>query len=162
MSRITKKRALLTAAITSLVVVAVAIAYYTTLGEGTGDGTVDSAYANNLVITGDVPASGLLVPGATVALEGESVTNPAGNPGDARATTVEATDIDVGGDDEAGPDACDDSWFTIDDVAVNDNLTPGETVSFAAEIEMSNPTDVSQDACKGADIDIEWDSDATE
>ena len=163
MSRIiTKKRALIVAAVTSLTLVAVAIAYYTTLGEGTGEGTVDSAYAANLVIEGDIPESGLVVPGSAVTLTGTTVTNPATNEGDARATTVEATDINAGGDDEAGPDTCDDDWFSIADVAVNDNLAPGETVSFTAVIEMSNPTDVSQDACKGDAITIEWDSDATE
>ena len=117
-------------------------------------GTTDAAYANNLVIAGDVPAG--LVPGKTLDLVNESVKNPAANPGDARVTTVHATDIDVGLADES--DACNDSWFSIADVPVNDNLAPNETVTFAAQIVMSNPLDVDQNACKNQPISIEWDS----
>ena len=160
MSRIiSKKRALLTAAIASLALVAVAIAYYTTLGEGSGGGTTDNAYATNLVIKGDVPAG--VVPGATVDLTNESVKNPITNPGDARVTIVKATDIDVGGDDEAqggDPSGCVDSWFSIADVPVNTNLDPDESVTFDAQIAMQNPEGVDQNACKNKQISIEWDS----
>jgi hypothetical protein len=163
MSRlISKKRALLTAAVCSLTLVAVAIAYYTTLGEGTGTGTNGSAYATNLLIEGNVPAG--LVPGATVNLDGEKVTNPSSNTGHARVTTIVATDIDVGAANES--DACNDSWFTIVPIDVNQNLASGANTTFAAQITMANAvvdgTPVSQDACKGLPITIEWDSDATE
>ena len=159
MSRlISKKRALLVTAVTSLTLVAVAIAYYTTLGEGTGTGTTDAAYANKLLIEGNVPAG--VVPGATVQLTGEKVTNPAGNPGHARVTTIVATDIDVGLADES--DACNDAWFSIPSIPVNANLASGANTTFSAAITMTNEASTNQDACKNQPISIEWDSDDTE
>ena len=155
MSRFTnKKRALLTAGITSLVLVAVAIAFYTTTGSGSGEGTTDSAYALNLSIEGDVPAG--LVPGAAIDLVDEKVTNP--NDGSAKVTTVKATSIVVGTDS----DACDDDWFSIDDVPVNTVLAPsgetGDSTTFAATIEMTDEA-TNQDACKNQPIAITWASD---
>jgi hypothetical protein len=165
MSRILrKKRALLVTAVTSLALVAVALAYYTTLGEGTSTGSsTEAGYANKLLIEATVPPG--VVPGATVQLTGEKVTNPAGNPGTARVSTITATDIDVGLANES--DACNDAWFTITDIPVNANLASGANTTFSAALTMANAVDgggapVNQDACKNQPISIEWDSDDTE
>ena len=111
MSRfISKKRALLTAAVTSLALVAVAIAYYSTTGSGTGTGgTTAAGYADNLAITGDADAS-TLVPGGSVPISG-NVSND--NDGAAKVGTVTGSVTNV--DEVAG--TCALSNFTIDTVS---------------------------------------------
>jgi|RhiMethySRZTD1v2_1073278.scaffolds.fasta_scaffold81527_5 hypothetical protein len=154
MSRfISKKRALLTAAIASLALVAVAIAFYTTTGSGSGTGTARNGYANALAITGDAPAG--LVPGGFVTITG-NVHN--GNSGAAKVGTV------TGAVDAAG--SCTDSWFTITDVAFSggsDVIPANGDRAFTAKLNMADAVDnegvpVDQNACKGAALSIAWSS----
>jgi len=151
MSRFTnKKRALLTAAITSLVLVAVAIAFYSTAGDGSGTGSTADGYADNLEITGDLNDA-TLVPGSSVEIDG-NVHNP--NPGSAHVTTV------VGGVDASGD--CDDTYFTIDDVVIDDVIAAGGDEPFDAEIEMEDDPAENQDDCKDAVLTITWSSAAAD
>ena len=165
MSRITKKRALITAAITSLVLVAVAVAFYTTAGDGTGSGTADTAYAANLDILGSVTTAdeGTLVPGGDVDIEG-TIENT--NEGAAKVSNLSGTVDPV-------PAGCLAAWFEITDVDIDDTVAPddvveaGETVDFTATLEMEDAHDtttgaaIDQDDCKGATLDIAWQSDAS-
>jgi hypothetical protein len=145
MSRIiSKKRALLTAAIASLALVAVAVAYYTTLGDGSGTGTTDAAYAENLDITGDVPAG--LVPGDEVTISG-NVHNP--NPGSAEVTTVT-------GAVNAAPAGCDDTYFDIEDIVMNEVIPAGGNADFTATLTMEDDPAENQNACKSAGLTVTW------
>jgi hypothetical protein len=161
MSRfISKKRALLTAAVTSLVLVAVAIAFYSTTGSGEGSGTTGDGYTTDLAITGDLD-DGTLAPGGEVGITG-NVHNP--NPGSAHVSTVEGTVV-AGDEDDAvnGPDAgdCDDSYFTIadeevDTVLLAQNASNTDDVGFTTTITMDDEPTENQDACKSADLAITW------
>jgi hypothetical protein len=154
MSRfISKKRALLTAAVTSLALVAVAIAYYSTTGDGTGTGgTTAAGYGDTLNITGDANAA-TLVPGGSVPISG-NVSND--NGGAAKVGTVTGSVTNV--DEVAG--TCALSNFTIDTVS----LTPGTVIAanddatFTAVLHMADSTTVDQDAGKSAELDITWSS----
>jgi hypothetical protein len=153
MSRfISKKRALLTAAVTSLALVAVAVAFYTTAGSGSGSGTTAANYASTLTITGSLDDASL-VPGGTAGITG-NVHNP--NSGSAKVSTVE-------GDVTAATGGCDISYFTIADKAVNavlagENAGTTDDQAFTTTISMSNSPTVNQDACKGSTLTISWSS----
>ena len=163
MSRfISKKRALLTAAVTSLALVAVAIAFYTTAGSGSGTGSTAANYANNLAITGNLDNANL-VPGGSVGITG-NVHNP--NTGSARVSTVTGTVV-AGAADTAGvPPAgdCKDSWFHVADKAVNavllkqDASNTDDDAAFTTTISMDDVTNANQDDCKSAALAITWSS----
>ena len=151
MSRITKKRALLTAAITSLVLVAVAVAFYSTTGTGSGSGgTTATGNPNQLAITGTADAS-TLVPGGSVPISNGNIHN--GNSGSAKHGTVSAT-VD------ATAAGCSDSYFTVTGITLagtSDVIPAGGDRTFTATLNMADDT-VSQDACKGTALTINWSS----
>ena len=152
MSRIIKKRALLTAAITSLVLVAVAVAFYSTTGTGSGaGGTTDDGYANQLVITGTANAA-TLVPGGSVPISDGNIHN--GNSGSAAHGTISAT-VDAADAD------CDDDYFDVTGItpAGSSNvIEAGGDRAFTATLEMEDDTANSQDDCKNTALTINWSS----
>lgn len=152
---INKKRALLTAAVTSLTLVAVAIAFYSTVGSGDGDATTRDGYANNLVVNGS-PSSTQLVPGSSVSISGTIANN---NPGSAKVGTITGTVDET-------PAGCNAAWFSITgvDVPDTDDVVPANSsIPFSATLNMADAVDgsgnpVNQDACKNASLDIDWSS----
>ena len=153
MSRIIKKRALLTAAITSLALVAVAIAFYSTTGGGSGSGSTADGYATNLQITGTLDDATLVPGGSAVGITG-NVHNP--NPGSAHVSTVT-------GAVTAATGGCDTSYFHIADEEIDDVLTAEDNAaggtddkSFTTSITMDDEEAINQDACKDSDLTITW------
>src|SRR5688500_13852757 len=134
MSRfISKRRALLATAATSLALVAVAVAFYSTTGSGTGSGGTTAAGNANLVITGTANAS-TLVPGGSVAISNGNIHN--GNPGSAKHGTVSATV------DAAAP-GCSDSYFTVTGITLagtSDVIAAGGDRTFTATLNMADDT----------------------
>ena len=156
MSRIiSKKRALLTAAIASLALVAVAIAFYSTVGSGDGDATTRTANPVDLAIDGDATTAEL-VPGDSVGITG-TITN--GNEGAAKVH-------DLAGSVDETPVGCNAGWFTITGVTIPDTddvIEAGQSIGFTATLNMADAHDgegnpVDQNACKGASLDIDWTS----
>ena len=151
MSRIlSKKRALLVTAATSLALVAVAVAFYSTTGSGTGSGGTTAAGNANLTITGTANAS-TLVPGGSVPISNGNIHN--GNPGSAKHGTVSAT-VD------AAAAGCSDSYFTVTGITLagtSDVIAAGGDRTFTATLNMADDT-VSQDACKNTALTINWSS----
>ena len=152
MSRIiTRKRALLSAVVASAALAAVAFAFYSTTGDGTGDGgTTAAGYADTLNITGDANAA-TLVPGGSVPISG-NVSNDNGGAAAVGTLTGSVTDVDeVSG-------TCATSNFIIENVS----LAPGTVIpangdaAFTASLRMVDSTTLNQDPCKNADLDITW------
>lgn len=153
MSRFIKKRALLTAAITSLVLVAVAVAFYSTTGGGSGGGTNANGYPNALVITND-DADGVY-PGTPVTVNGDITNN---NTGYAKVGTVSGSVTDVTGESAGN---CLPAWFTIGSVDVPDTddvIPANSSIPFSATLTMANLENTNQDPCKGAELVISWSS----
>lgn len=155
MSRIiSKKRALLTAAIASLALVAVAVAFYSTAGSGSDQsaGTTDDNYANQLAITSTGDAS-LLVPGEDIVISG-TISNP--NPGSAAhgtpVPTLETSDVDC--NLAANFAFADDLTY---EAGTTNVIAAGESRDFTVTLEMKDLA-VSQDNCKSAPLAIDWTS----
>ena len=154
MSRIiSKKRALLTAALTSLVVVAVAIAYWTTTGSGDGTGAV--AGSNGSVeLKGTIDNA--LAPG-----QDSDVTIVAWNDGD---TDLYVTSTTLSNIAAAGP--CVDSDFSDSDggTVAEGTVIPASSSEAnpvtlnSHNIAFANDPDTSQDDCKDADITFDLSS----
>jgi hypothetical protein len=153
MARIlTKKRALLVAAATSLALVAVALAFYATTGSGSGSGgTTASGYPNALVITGTANAS-TLVPGGSVPISNGNIHN--GNTGSAKHGTIT-------GSVDAAAAGCSDSYFHVTNVTPagsSDVIAAGGDRTFTATLTMDDDVNNSQDACKSTGLTITWSS----
>jgi hypothetical protein len=155
MSRfISKKRALLGAAATSLALVAVAFAWYSTTGSGLGEdaGTTADGYPNELVITGTADAS-TLVPGGEVSISNGNLHN--GNTGSAKHGTVSATVTTT----KEGCNAA--TNFEVKDIVLNGSsavIAAGGDRTFTAKLAMKDLAGADQDACKSAPLSIDWSS----
>ena len=155
MSRIiTRKRALLSAVVASAALAAVAFAFYSTTGDGSGSGgTTANGYADTLNITGDANAS-TLVPNSSVPISG-NVSND--NSGAAAVGTITGSVTNV---DESGTGTCALNNFVIENIS----LAPGTVIpgngdaAFTASLRMVDSTTVNQDPCKNAELDITWSS----
>ena len=174
MSRIFTKRRVLLGLATALVACVAAFAFSTTAGDGEGTGAADDGYAESVAISSalaDNPNG--LVPGGSSEFD-VLIENP--NVGSAEVTTLPADDMDAGGAAEGtgGPDGCLDSWFSIEDVDVDEVLAAADSTdgsgpdsttvqaTIAMEDAYTNatpPVPVDQNACKGAAIHIDWSSD---
>jgi hypothetical protein len=154
MSRIiSKKRALLTAAIASLALVAVAIAYYSTTGSGANQsGGTTAAGLTTLQITGTADAS-TLVPGGSVAISNGNIHNP--------NTTASAKHGTISATVDATDPGCSDSYFHVTGITpagTSDVIAPSGDRAFTATLGMDNDTSSSQDACKSTALKINWSS----
>ena len=153
MSRIlSKKRALLVTAATSLALVAVALAFYSTTGTGSGSGgTTANGYPNALTITGTANAS-TLVPGGSVPISNGNIHN--GNTGSAAHGTISAT-VD------AAAASCNDTYFTVTGITPaggSNVIAAGGNRTFTATLNMADDLANSQDACKNTALTINWSS----
>jgi hypothetical protein len=151
MNWMTRKRALLALAGTcALGLTAFAIAYFTTIGAGTGTASVGSSSAVTLHAT----VSSTLYPGASSPVS-FTIDNPSS--GSQRVGTISLSSITV----DAGHSTCStvttggNPDFTMAAVAVNKTFGPGNglTVTPTGTLTM-NDTGVSQDACQGATLTL--------
>src|SRR4051794_659316 len=149
MSRI-KKRTLIGGAIGALVVAAVAVAYFTTTGSGSGNATAGSSSA--VTLHGSIASA--LYPGTS-----SSVTFTVDNPssGDQRVGTISVQSITP----DAGHSTCSTTTsggnpdFTMPNVTVNQTYPSGngQAVTPTGTLTM-NDTGVNQDACQGATLTL--------
>jgi hypothetical protein len=144
-SRFTKKRAVL-GTLGLLIVVAAAVAYFTTAGEGEGSATVGTSVP--VEITAEVPTT--LYPGTSSAVTFE-VNNPSKGHQYVNTVSLEKVEAfeDPGHEDPLA--GCKSAWFTMAPVEAKQDV-PGEattTLSEEGELKFVNENE-SQDACKGA------------
>lgn len=124
------------AAVACLAISGAAFAYFTTSGGGTATGAAGTSTA--LAITGVAPTA--LLPG-TSSVVTFTVTNPSG--GNQFVTTISLDSVTAS---DAG---CLTEWFEMDDVAANQDISPGaEIITTTGLITMINDPLVNQDACK--------------
>ena len=144
MHKFTKKRIAI-GALGLLAVAGVAVAYFTTTGEGTGNAKVGTSSA----LTISAVSASELYPGTT-----SQVTFKVNNPstGHQYVTKVKLKEVKAykdAGHTEAKV-GCENSWFTMAEVTENQDLPTGETeLTNKGTLKFENEN-VSQDACKSA------------
>lgn len=133
-----------------LALTGVAVAYFTSLGSGTGSATVGSS--SEMTLHGVV--AGALYPGAS-----STVTFTADNPspGPVLIGAIHLASIAP----DAGHGGCSTTItggnpdFTMPDVAANQNVSSGNGKAIAATGSLTmNETGVNQDACQGATLTL--------
>lgn len=138
--------------IASLVVAALAVAYFTSTGTGTGNATVGSS--SNYTVTVDAATGGPLYPGSGTTNLAYHVKNV--NAGQQQVGTITAAlTTDAGGGvydtTSAGfVDGCKASWFTVTNHpgTLPDNLAHNAVHDGSADIVL-NDSGTAQDACQG-------------
>lgn len=153
MRHLTKKRAVVLGVVASLAISAVAVAYFTGSGAGTGSATVGTS--STALIT-QSNTLGALYPSTsqTVNLDIKNTGS-----GSAFVNKVHLDGITA----DAGHAACDVSSsgaaaaFTMADVTVGETLAAGATTSKSGSLAM-NDTGVSQDSCQGATLTLSFSS----
>jgi hypothetical protein len=154
MSRIITKKRLALGAVTSLLAAAMALAYWTTTGDGTASGDVETGDTAAIALTGALDDD--LVPGRTVNLDIN-----ADNTDDETHYRVVSTTVDdfalvypAGHEDAGEPIAgCLESWFDVESTVTQDQTIEAgtaEDLDDDHDVEFLNDSDANQDACKGA------------
>ena len=143
MPRLTMKRGIAISTV-ALVIVAGAIAYFTSTGSGTGTASVGSSQAVTLHAT----VSPSLYPGTSSPVS-FTVDNP--STGNQRVGTIHLASVAA----DAGHSTCTTADFTMPDVTANQTFGPGngQAVTAGGTLSMAN-TGVSQDACQGATLTL--------
>jgi len=157
MSRIITKKRLALGVVTSLMAAALALAFWTTTGDGTGSGDVEDGAAQAIALTGTL--SDELVPGRTVDLEINADNTDDETHYRVVSTTVDS--YDVVEENIADEGDCLESWFVVDTTETqNQTIEAGtdEDLGVAHEVEFLNDANANQDACKGATINFELSS----
>ncbi len=132
---------------TAVAVGGTAYAYWSATGTGSGSASVGSG-TNDLTITNVTPTG--LVPGGDVTVQG-TITNS--NPKTSEfVNTVKGT---LSIDSTHANAGCLVGDFTLPDVTVNKAVPASNNVKFTATLSMAD-TGVSQDACKGATVNVAW------
>ena len=156
MESILKRRSTLIAVVAVLGVTAVAYAFWSASGAGTGTAATDAA-SGALTITGDAVSG--LAPGQTVALTG-TIVNP--NNYDVRVSSLQIDSIAVDAAHLGAGCTLANYSFSNTPVTVNTTLqetNPGatDTVAFPAGLTVTMlETGVNQDVCKGATITVDY------
>jgi hypothetical protein len=160
MSRIITKKRLVLGVVTSLMAAALALAYWTTTGEGTGSGDVKET---NGTVTLKGSLENEIAPG-----QNSDVAVIAWNTGDTDlwVTSTTLSNIAVA---EAGSGTCVDSDFSethtdgkvTQGVVIPHGTTEATAVTLPTKhnIAFANDLDTSQDACKDGAISFDLDSD---
>ncbi|HEV3000972.1 MAG TPA: hypothetical protein VGW75_09570 [Solirubrobacteraceae bacterium] len=152
----TKKRSILALAI-AVGVTAVAVAYWSADGAGTGTGTTDSPTGGATLTVTAPNIAGVTYPGDSDAIGG-TITNT--NDYDVNVTTL-TSDVTV--TPAAGETCGADDNFEVTGLVLKNaqgdtvtaaQLSKGESVSYAGTFAFKE-TNVSQDGCKDADVDLE-------
>jgi len=143
MPRLTMKRGIAISTV-ALVIVAGAIAYFTSTGSGTGTANVGSSQA--VTLHGTVSQS--LYPGTSSPVS-FTVDNP--STGRQRVGTIQLASVAV----DAGHSACTTADFSMPNVTANQDFGSGngQAVTAGGTLSMAN-TGVSQDACQGATLTL--------
>ena len=152
MSRIFSKKRALLGVVASLAIAAVAIAYWTAGGSGTGTAPVDGT-TNALTAAQDTVLTDMYPGDSAQTIEGTITNN---NNEDIHVADVVASISSVTG----GAGSCDASDFTLTDatMVVNDEVDGGGgTIEFTgADIQFNNKA-TNQDGCKGAQVNLAYD-----
>jgi hypothetical protein len=145
-------------AIGAVAIGAVAIAFWTTSGSGSGSATAGTDAG--VTVSGD-PANGIY-PGGSV-----PVTTTVTNSSSTQQQHVGNLHVTISIDSAHATDGCSASWFTYKAdsegsgdsnplaVALDTDLAAGGSHSVDGHVFMSNPN-TNQDACKGATIDLAY------
>jgi hypothetical protein len=157
--KFTKKRVLTAlSAVSILAIAAVALAFWTTSGSGSGSATAGSDAG--LTVSGD-PANGIY-PGGSVA-----VTTTVTNSSSTQKQYVTNLHVTISIDETHAGNGCAASWFTYKAdsegsgdsnphaVALNTELAASGTKTVDGHVFMSDPN-TNQDACKGATIKLAY------
>jgi hypothetical protein len=149
MFRRISRKALIFGAVTSLVVVAAAIAYWTTSGSGTGSATAGTSTAVTVSQVGTISA---LVPGGAAQAVDFKINNPASTP--QYITSVAVSMTGVTGPNIDGTHPCTTADFTlVQPTATYGDLTTGDhTYSPSGATLKLNNTASNQDGCKNATV----------
>ncbi len=147
MRKLMRKRILVpVAALAALAITAVAFAYFTSSGTGSGSATVGTDAG--VTITG-VTLPDTLYPGGSTTVRftiNNTSTSTAVQVGDVVADTSAGTN---GISAASLPTGCDASWFTFDPVTVDASIPAGRSVGETGTLHFANAS-TSQDACKRA------------
>jgi hypothetical protein len=159
MFKLTKKRVLAALSVLSILVVAVAaFAYWTTSGSGSGSATAGSDAG--VTVAGD-PANGIY-PGSNVAVS-TVITNSSST----QAQQVSNLHVTISIDSAHATAGCDAADFTYKanseasgdsnphTVTLNQEIAAGGTLTVPGKVFMAD-TAVSQDACKGATVNLAY------
>jgi hypothetical protein len=143
MPRLTTKRSIAISTV-ALVIVAAAIAYFTSIGSGTGT----ASGGNSQAVTLHATVSQSLYPGTSSPVS-FTVDNP--STGHQRVGTVHLASIAA----DAGHSTCNTADFSMPDVVANQDFGSGngQAVTAGGTLSMAN-TGVSQDACQGATLTL--------
>ena len=159
-SMLTKKRALVALSVVGVLAIAVsAFAYWTTSGSGSGSATAGSDAG--VSVSGD-PANGIY-PGSSV-----PVTTTVTNSSSTQKQFVSNLHVTISIDSSHAGNGCLASWFTYKadsqasgtdsnprTVALNTELAASGNTTVAGHVFMADPN-TSQDACKGATINLAY------
>lgn len=129
----------------------VAVAYWTTSGTGTASATAGTS--SPVVISQTGPAITGMYPGMAGVAVPISINNPSSAAQQVSSVAVAVGTI-TGGTPTVADPSCDASDFTVASTFVPTVLAPGAT-AFPAVISIAmNETNVSQDACKNATVNL--------
>lgn len=153
MFRRMSRKALVLSAVASLVVVAAAIAYWTTSGSGTGSATTGTSTAVTVTQVGTISA---MTPGSPAQAVDFKINNPALT--NQFITTVAVSISSVTGPNITGPFPCDASDFTlVQPTATYGDLTNGDhTYSPSGATLALNNSATNQDGCKSATVHLAY------
>jgi hypothetical protein len=159
MFKFTRKRVLAALSVVSILVVAVAAyAYWTTSGSGSGSATAGSDAG--VTVAGD-PANGIYPGGSS------AVTTVITNSSSTQAQQVSNLHVTISIDSTHATAGCDAADFTYKadseasgasnphTVTLNHEIAAGGTYDVAGKVFMAD-TNVNQDACKGATVNLAY------
>lgn len=153
MKHLSKKRAIVVAAVASVALSAVAFAYFTANGSGTGSATVGTATAITITQTNTL---GALYPETS-----QSVSLDIKNPGSGSQFVgdvhLDSITTDAAHASCVTTTSGTNPAFTMADVSVQDTLAAGATSSKTGSLKM-NDTGVSQNGCQGAPLTLHFSS----
>ncbi len=155
MFKLTRKRALILSAAGLLIVVGVAIAYWTAGGSGTG--TAGVAGSQSGLTANQTTTLTAMYPGDSAQTIGGDFDNP--NPGPIFVSTVTASISSVTKASGAPAGTCDATDFTLANavMTVNAQVASGTAKGSwtGATIQFNNKA-TNQDACKGATVNLSY------
>jgi hypothetical protein len=150
MRKLTRKAVVAGGLVATLALGGIAYAYFTSVGSGTGSASVGTSTDVAITQTNTLDA---MYPDSAAQDIDLNVDNSGG--GNEYVGTVTITI-----DPTSLPAGCEDSWFSITNADVSDNVTPGAVHAYAgadtgASIQLVD-SGTDQDACQGADLVLDF------
>ena len=132
----------------------VAFAFWSSSGSGAGTGSTSSGASSLTVTQAGAPTD--LAPGVAAGTISGTVKNTATNNAYVNTVTVAIASVTKAANAAAG--TCDASDYALSNavMAVNTDLTPGQTVSFTGATLGFHNKASNQDACKGATVNLAY------